>query len=358
MKYRFILLSTFILVSACFFGQQVFSQSLDLSELIDPNTGLPTGVIEQVSIEQNPQIPKPGEIVSVRLTSYSTDLNKAKITWSQDGKVVLSQTGAVTNQIQAPESGKSTTITITIQKEGGGTLIKTIVLSPADVDLIYEAQTYAHPFFKGKRQYTSESVVNVIAVPNFIGKNGQKIPASNLVYTWSINGTIKQDLSGYGKNTFKIKGELIERAAQISVDVSAVNSSLIATQSIMLKSTTPELVIYENNPVLGVIYEKAVLGSFSLERPQVDFEAIPYFFSGNSKDDFDFVYKWAINGVQVTNKSLNENYLLLQNNKNMEGRATISATLSHAKNILQTTRASLELNFKKVENTPNENSTL
>lgn len=358
MKYRFIIFLTF-LVSTSFFVHEVFSQSsnIDLSSLIDSNTGLPSGIIEQVSIEQTPKIPKPGETVSIRITSYMTDLNKAKITWTQDGKIILSQTGALTNQIQAPESGKKTTIVITIQKEGGGTISKTIVLSPADVDLIYEAQTYAPPFFKGKKLFTSEAVVALIAVPNFIGSNGSKISEKNLVYTWKINGVVQQSVSGYGKNTLTVKGQLIERPTTISVDVSAINSSLTASQSIQLKSTAPEVVIYENNPLLGVVYDKAISGTFLLERPQVDFEAIPYFFSGNTKDGFDLKYKWAINGVPVNTKSANENYLLLQNNQNQEGRALISLVLEHSQNLLQTTRAQLELDFKKIENISNEEFT-
>jgi len=355
MKYRFIILST--LAVTLFFVQHLFAQTtnFDYSSLFDSNTGLPTGVDEQISIEQIPQIPLPGETVSIRITSYMTDLNKAKITWTQDGKVILSGTGALTNQIQAPQSGKTTKLVITIQKEGGGVLTHTITISPADVDLIYEAQTYAHPFFKGKRQYTSESVVTFIALPNFIGANGAKIKDSNLVYKWSINGSVQQSISGYGKNTFTTKGTLIERPMQVTVEVSAINSSLLATQSVNLRTTPPELTIYENNPILGVVYEKAISGSFFLNRPQVDFEAIPYFFSGNTKDNSDLVYKWSINGVRVTSKGINENYLLLQNGQNQEGAAVISVALEHAQNLLQTTGAQLELQFKKVENTTNEN---
>lgn len=358
MKYRVVILIINFLTITLFLSSNAYSQSIDWSGVIDSNTGLPIGVTEQISVEQIPKIPQPNENVSIRLTSYTTNLNKANITWTQDGKIILSQTGAVVNQIQAPSSGKTTKIIITIVKEKGGTLTKTITLSPADVDLIYEADTYAHPFFKGKKLFTSESFVNVIAVPNFIGSNGKQIPASNLVYSWKTNGTVQQAASGYGKNTFTVKGQLIERPVEVTVDVSAINSTLIATESITLKSTKPELVLYENNPLLGIMYDKAIFGNFLLERSQVDFEAIPYFFSGNTKNDSNILYKWAINGVKVTNKSQNENYLLLQNNNNEEGKAIISATIEHAQNLLQTTKVQLELNFKKVKNKNTTNETV
>ena len=236
-------------------------------------------------------------------------------------------------------------------------MTETIVLSPADVDLIYEAQTYAHPFFKGKKLYTNESVIRFIAIPNFVNSNGNKISESNLVYTWKINGSVQQSASGYGKNTFSTKGNMIERPSAVSVDVSALNSPLIASQSIRYKSIEPEVVLYENNPLLGIMYDKAISGKFLLERPQVDFEAVPYFFSTETKDGPNLKYRWKINGSHVSTKTVNENYLLLQNNQNIEGRAFVSLVLEHSQNLLQTTEAQIELTFNKIRNTSNENFT-
>lgn len=358
MKYRLIILSTFV-CSTLLCAQYVFSQTInptdtfDFSSLIDNDTGLPIGIEEQLSVEQIPRVPKPGEIVSIRLSGYTTNLNKAKISWIQDGKIILSQIGAVTNQVEAPSNGKTSTIVITIQKETGGIITKTITLSPADVDLFYEAGTYVHPFFKGKRQFTSESIITFIAVPNFITSSG-KIRDTDLVYKWSINGSVIQEVSGYGRNTFTTQGQLIERPAQVTVEVSAVGSNLLATQTIGFRSTSPEFIAYENNPILGVVYDKAILGDFMLERPQVDFEGVPYFFSTETKNSPNIIYKWNINGVEVTSKNSNENYLLLRNDKNIEGKAYVSATLEHVTNLLQTTSAQFGLNFKKVTNTSNE----
>lgn len=368
MKYGFSTLGLFLILFVTLHIQQAFSQEQPLFDftpqtptqeetlqsVIDPNTGLPEGVEEQVTFTQIPSIPKPGQNVSIQVVSYSTNLNKAVITWTLDGRNVVSQTGATTFNFNAPESGQTSRLVITIQKETGGTISKTIVVNPADVDLIYEAQTYAHPFYKGKKMFTSEAVIKFIALPNFVTSSGNKIADENLVYTWSINGTVQQNASGYGKNTFSTKGTLIERANQVSVEVSAVNSTLKASQSISFRSQQPELVLYENNPILGVVYEQAVGGTFNLERPQVDFEAIPYFFSTNFKDSSTVNFSWTLNGTKIESKNPNENYLVLRNDKNEEGRALINVVANHANNILQTTQSSLELNFSKVNNVSNE----
>jgi hypothetical protein len=369
MKYGFTTLGLFLILFVLLFLQNAFSQTTGqaqetpfdptqlINSLIDNNTGLPLGVEEQITIQQIPSIPKPGETVSVQITAYSTDLNKAKITWTIDGKVITSQTGAVTFQFLAPQSGKTSTLVIKIEKEGGGTLTKTIVVSPADVDLIYEAQTYVPPFYKGKKKFSSEAVIKFIAIPNFVTPKGNKIAISDLVYTWKVNGTVQQSVSGYGKNVFLTKGTLIERPTQVTVEVSAVNSTLKASQTIGFKSSAPEVVLYENNPILGIVYEKAIQGTFNLDRPQVDFEAVPYFFSGQYKDSSSIQYTWSLNGISVTSKGINENYLVLRNDKNEDGRALVNVSVQHASNIMQNAKSLLELNFKKIENEPNEQFT-
>ncbi len=363
MKHGLRISTLFVVLAAALYAQQTFSQAVfdlpafDPSTLFDDNTGLPSGIEEQISVSQVPSIPKPGETVSVRVSGYSTDLNAARITWTLDGREVLSGTGATSFQFLAPGSGQSSTLVITISKSTGGTITRTLSINPADVDLLYEAQTYAHPFYEGKRMFTSESEIEFIAVPHFVSANGSRTAASSLIYTWSLNGSVQQASSGYGKNTLLLKGSLIERPVQVTVDVSAPGSTLKATQSITMRSIAPDIVLYENNPLLGVVYEKAIQGEFKLERPQVDFEGVPYYASATSKDDIALDYSWYINGVEVTSKAPNENYMVLQNDKNEEGTALIGVTLNHISNILQTTRSELELDFTKYDNASNEQFT-
>lgn len=369
MKHCFKFLTLFLILFVTLYTQNVFSQTSTttpenpftpqnvVDNLINPNTGLPNGIEEQITITQIPKIPQPGEQVNIRITGYTTDLNKAIISWTLNNKLISSSRGATSFTFTAPSSGDSSTLVITIQKEKGGTISKTIVVNPADVDLMYEAQTYTHPFFKGKKEFTSESVIKYIALPNFVTSNGSKIADSNLVYTWKVNNSVQQSASGYGRNTFLVQGSLIERSSIITVDVSAVNSTLKASQSISIRSTTPDVVLYENNPLLGIVYEKAIKGTFLLNRPQVDFEAVPYFFSSEYINSSDIAYKWSINGIGITSKSPNENYLVLRNEKNEDGLANIAVSTEHITNILQTTRSTLKLDFNKVDNISNEEFT-
>lgn len=339
MKKSFLLL---FIISFLSLSNFVFAQ---IQTSTNPTTGIPVGINEQVSVEMIPKIPAPGEQVRISIDSFSTDLNKANFTWRINGATERQERGLRVFNFFAPESGESMTVSVTIQKEDGGTLSESFTIAPADVDLIYEANTYAHPYYKGKTLFTSEAEIRFVAIPNFI-INGQKAPAENLVYTWKINGNVIQGVSGYGRQVFETQGGLIDRAATISVEVSAVNSNLQAKNSIAVSQSRPEVIFYENNPLLGIVFEKATFGSFVLERPEVELQAIPYFFSTPQKNNSFLQYSWRLNN-NAPDESQVGSSIRFRNTTGETGRSIVSLSVEHLKNILQGAKTDIELNFEE-----------
>lgn len=317
-----------------------------VNNLVDPNTNLPTGLIEQISVDIVPKVPAPGETVRISVQSYSTNFDKANFVWRANGEIFLQGRGERNVVFTAPESGSSVTISVLITKEEGGTINRSYTFSPSDVDIMYEAETYTHPYYKGKALYTSEANIRFIAMPEFKTSNGQVIDPSNLSYTWSVNGKVFQDFSGFGKRVFEVKSNLINRATEITVEVSAVNSKLKAKNSIFITGKEPDLVLYENNPLLGVVFEKAIEGNFILRRPEIQLQSVPYFYSTNKKDN-DFVdYVWRMNGNDIEAGSRMSS-ITLRNETGEAGRSLISLQAEHLNNILQIATKSIELNFEK-----------
>jgi len=66
-----------------------------------------------------PKNPGPLEMVQVSLQSYLTDLNKATITWTLNGKIVKSGTGEWSLSFQNGPSGKTTRLIISIVTNAG-----------------------------------------------------------------------------------------------------------------------------------------------------------------------------------------------------------------------------------------------
>jgi hypothetical protein len=168
---------------------------------------------------------------------------------------------------------------MTAQKPEGGTVTKKVTVAPADLDLTYEAETYTPPFFQGRAEFTNSSRVRVVAIPKFINpETGIEIPASDLVYTWRIDGTVAQEISGYGRYFADLTGKLVSRGLNVEVDVEAIESPLQARAKILVKDSQPDIAVYEDHPLYGVIFERAVdaESSYPVAENEVSLLAVPY----------------------------------------------------------------------------------
>lgn len=310
-----------------------FAFSASAQPLIDPNTGLPTGIDEQLSVTITPETPDPGDEVTITVESFSTNLNGALIRWTLNGNIQIEERGAKTFKFTAPQSGSISTIVLRIAKAEGGVLTRTFSIEPAGLELVYEAQTYTPPFYKGRAMFTNSSTIKVVAFPEFITSGG-KISSSNLIYTWEENGIVNQAASGYGKDTFITTGKLIDRPLKITATVKTTDSEMRTKKSIDIVSSDPQVLLYENNPIYGIIFERALSRGLILDTNEVAISAIPYHFSANEKIIGDMEYRWKLNGRSIASSGVPSEVVFRRTNEEI-GIASIELSVSHLTNFLQ-----------------------
>lgn len=305
---------------------------------------LPPGYEEEVILKMNPEIPAPKENVSIRVENYSTDLNKSLIIWRLNGINQKQEVGLINYSFVAPEAGRQTTVEVEIQKpNGAGTLKKSLKIAPAGLDLVYEAQTYTPPLYKGRALFSHQSNVIVAAIPDFV-ENGIKLSKENIVYTWEKNDQVIQSISGLGKDSVNFQGDLISRPFTVSVTAQSPNSNIKAKRRITINPINPNVVIYENNPLYGNIFEKALNTAFNFDREELGITAIPYFFSSNKKDTSSLKYNWFENGKQISNDSFGSfiNYTNIGREKS--GVSNLSVSVSNTDKILQSNNFGFRVN--------------
>jgi hypothetical protein len=321
----------------------VLSQSF-----LDSSGNLPIGVKEQISIKTTPKIPAPGENFEINIESFSANLNKAEISWTVNGSVELSGTGETTFNGIAPLNGNQLSIVITINKNGGGVLTETIIIAPAEIDIIYEAKTYTHPFYRGKSLHSNESEVRIVAFPNF-NSSGNKISSDQLVYTWKVDKKVIQNQSGFGRNVLDYKGKLIARPIKVEVTVEALNSNLKATNSITLGTVNPVSVLYKRDPNFGTLFEFNLNGrQFILNESEIEIIAEPFFFSTKRDSLTNLMYNWSLNGGSISNFD-KENSILFRREAGSSGTARISISTQHDVNILQTSNTSVSFDLEDID---------
>lgn len=118
-----------------------------------------------------------------------------------------------------------------------------------------------------------------------------------------------------------------------------------ASGSITLEAIEPKTVIYENNPLYGIIYEKAAVGDFKLSGSEITIVAIPYFFSTEETRGNSIKYDWSMNGRSINNKP-SDRQKTFRNTDGSKGSTRISVDLQNDGRELQSARTDVLLNFE------------
>jgi hypothetical protein len=312
---------------------------------IDANTA--TGVQERLSFSISPSSPRPGQLVTATISNYSSDLNRLQISWYINDVLIKKEIGATKHQFIMGDLGKLTKVKVVILKQNGTTFEKTYSFRAAEVDLIYEAETFTPPFYDGKAYFSRESKLRVSAIPQVLDASGKYVRPENVIYKWYLDGSVVQDQSGYGKQTFNYKGGVLSKSFRVGVDISTTEDGSVADSTISINPSNPEVLIYEKSPTLGTLYNNVISNSFAINTPEIEFEAAPYFFDKELVSNRSTVYGWKLNGSKIN--APNGNSLVFRNEKNEKGKSTIGIDISNS-TMLQRASESFNLIFGETEN--------
>lgn len=332
MKCRYLLISIFIIFG--FFASYKTSFGQQFNQIPETN----------VSISLNPEIPGPNQNTSAEVISFEINLDKATIVWRINGSVVSSGIGRKRIIFQTGNLNTTTNLSLTITTAEGIVISRQITIRPTSVDVIWEAETYTPPFFKGKALFSHESMITFTAIPNLTGQNGSTPSPQNLIYTWKRNGSALPDFSGYGRNTYKYKSGIISRPVQIEVIVTSPNSDALGRGFATVNPIDPLVIFYEKNPLYGIMFNKSLSGNISLDnKEEIEIVALPLFFSGKNLSN-DIIYDWKINRSIIDGKTL-ERSKIFRPIENSSGSSNISVSAQNTNGILQTAENSFNLRF-------------
>ncbi|MEX0672786.1 MAG: hypothetical protein WDZ82_03350 [Candidatus Paceibacterota bacterium] len=161
-----------------------------------------------------------------------------------------------------------------------------------DVDLIWEAESYTPVLYDGKSRYTPGASVTLQAVPYRVG-TGETIDPAVTEFTWKVNG--RQMRQGVGEDAFVFNGSTQK---EHTISVTLRNSNKIS-QSVTLKPSAPEVVLYPESPLYGTQSAFALMGTFHMRDQEATIRAVPYYFTVASAVDLGLLYRWSVNGEDI-----------------------------------------------------------
>jgi hypothetical protein len=192
------------------------------------------------------------------------------------------------------------------------------------------------PFYSGRHLWTHGSRLTLLAIPD--GSLGN---ASSLIYRWSQNGTVLGESSGAGKNSLSFYDSVLSLPQNISVDILTDQDTVVATNSIGIQPREVSTLLYEDNPLIGLLLNKEVDGAYDLTDKEITFSAMPMFFSVQKRSDKRMNYTWSTNSG-ATNSG---DHITLRSPSDSSGQAQVSVNVNNTASLFQTTSKNFLVKF-------------
>lgn len=161
------------------------------------------------------------------------------------------------------------------------------------VDILWQGETYTPPFYEGRALWSKQSLISMTAIPQSLGNPG------SLIYKWTQNGTVLGNISGVGKNTLKFEDSIFSKPYEIKVEILSADEEILAENTIVIESVSPQVLIYENNPVYGYSFHKEAGNAFRLPEGEITLAAFPLFGSPKFRESDNFSYEWRVNNGEL-----------------------------------------------------------
>ncbi len=311
-----------------------FVQAQSTQDFVGPN-GIKE-IKEKVYYEVLPTKPRVGDTVDISTEMYGTPVKDAYFTWYIDGKEY--EKGIGRSKISFYLS-KKTNVSVKIITGPGYPAENSWTFNPQNTVIIWEANTYTPPFYKGKSLYTAESGLILNAI-NLSAKNPLTNTYNN--YIWKVDGSVKGDNSGVAQNTYLYQGDILMQEPYFEVIMQGVSAyrngkqdlsdeSLIdSSAAIRVPTLETTVFTYENSPLLGILFDKQVTNNiFRFNKSETSLVVYPGYFSVPST--LNMGYEWTINDDVVKR---NVNSITFKKIRDDE-QSRLSISLSNPKALLQ-----------------------
>jgi hypothetical protein len=301
----------------------------DIGSLLQGGASSPAAL----QIRSSPTLPGPREEVALTAELYSFDLNRATVTWMENGVRKAQGIGLKRFSFRTGTLGSETVIDVTAESDDG-LVSKRLVFRPGAVDLVWESDGYVHPLYRGKALPAPQSSILVVALPHLRSSTGGKeIEGASVIYEWTVDGTVIGNSSGTGKNTLTVTAPTAGSLA-VGVTASSLDGTLKARTEKIISVASPRIVFYEEDPILGLRTDKALADAFTLTKRETRLVASPFYFSTAKREGGDITYGWSVNGTTLEG---GEEKSAIDLTGGGEGLlVSIKLTIDNAKRFLQT----------------------
>lgn len=279
-------------------------------------------------ITMTPRNPGPYATASLSLESALIDLDTSLVAWTVNGKPAGDARAIA---IQTGRLGTSQVVSAEVTTAGGSIVSAETIVTPTEVDLLYDSNSYVPPLYRGRALPSAGTTVRLQAIPHFVKDNGTEVATKDIVFTWKRNGRVLGSVSGRGHSSADVDAPYLYGTDVISVEAASVDDTYFGSASVTVPAVDPVIRLYEDHPLFGLRFDRALGTSTSLADREMTFAAMPYYASVAGPTDPSLEYAWTVDGKRVDTAGATKHELTLGAADG--GSATLALSLTHATNI-------------------------
>jgi len=329
--------SIFVIIFSFF----VFTKSAVLAQSFETleNMGKPSA--DDISVETSPEIPEANTSLEITLSSFAMDLDNTKIEWFVDGKSIRSGVGLKNHKITTGDVGHKQIIKIHITDTSKDLdFTKELIIEPSGLDLLWEVEdAYINNFYKGKKLPSRESTIKLVAIPN--RKNQTASSQKSLIYSWKKNYDNIPEGSGFGKQSFKFKNDLLKTSENIGVTAREGSSFYLSFQEVDFTFFSPIVLFYQKKDGIGIDFWNALNNGFSIGTQDFSIIAEPFFITSKDKNDSLLKYVWKVNGTTIQTPEY-KSYITIRGDGG-NGTSTVDLDISNLGKLFQQAKRTLTI---------------
>lgn len=292
-----------------------------------------------ILIRTTPEYVGPNERIALRASSAFIDLSESEIVWSADGKTIAQGAGFARAEVRSGGLGSSLSVSVFARAPDGTRASGSIRLRPAELDLLWEADSYVPPFYRGRALPSPGTDIRIQAIPRF----SPAVLDTNITYTWRRNGAVIGNASGKGRSFALLSAPTLYGSDTVTVEAHAPDGA-VAGGELLLRSEEPRLALYETHPIFGIMFNRVFGSKNAVSGGEASFVAIPYFADADRRDDGQLRYSWLVNGQGIAADTERPSEITI-NSERSDGSARLEGVLRHVTNFLIDSKSTWDITF-------------
>lgn len=296
-----------------------------------------------------PRQPGPGEKVDISIKGYGFNMPGSDIVWLVNNVVQARGRGLDEFSFINGPVGSINSVNAVIKTTDNKYIIKNLVFQPAEVDLLFEVDSYIPNWYQGAALPTRGSTVKVVAMPNIIS-NSRQLSSEVIDFQWSRNGSPIRTSSGIGKDQLVFTfGD--NASENIRLVATVPNTAIEAVSQIRIESVEPELVLYEVKPLSGIDYSQTFSASTDINSDIISIKAEPFYYPKTIVNSV-LRYLWQLNGTPLENQG---SQITFTKPAETEGEAILQVQTTNPNIPQQSNQIEVKLNLGPSFTSPNSN---